>query len=192
MNKLCTRIPNYPQKAFIAFSLILNEDKPFMFYAYEPIYTTLTQFQADSQNLRKDINLNKLKLSDHAIFIPINFKELFELKPTYWDNPTNHYDISERFPLMFSLLKNSLLYQILVTPSGIHQETEFFKAAIPLFVNAKPNDIEKFMFLSDYPVEVTAKYAALYTSNSPIGINWITGTILPPEAIIQIPNSNSN
>lgn len=173
-SKYCTRIPVYPNRAFMVYFTLSDSDMKFHYPASQ-IFTTLAEVSNEAKLLMEIISMrNNLELNSVASILPITLDKLFPLKEQYWHNPNLHYDYFQRMDLFLRMLDMHEFYKLLVTP--LHDKNkEIFVSAAPFYITATEADIEKFMLLSDFPVDETAKFAAIYKIGAVQQLNWQTG-----------------
>lgn len=175
MLKYCYREPIFPVTAFMAFMTVTTEPELSSLYPFEYLYTDLAAFEKEAESFTDHFAAENLNVSEEALLVPLTFLKNVPLKPKYWKKSKNnrYYHTNQRMQLFNSMLKAPLLYSVLVTPSGfVEKKTEFFSVAIPIPQHSITPAVEQFMMQSDYPVESSAKSAALYSPGKPFGINW--------------------
>jgi hypothetical protein len=189
-----SRSPKYPENAYMTFLFSHGEAEELTVYPISTIYTNLNEVSAFAREFQE--NLEKGEEQQKSIFesaaiIPIHFVTLFELKPEYWQNPSVHFDASDRAKQFIHVLSHPTFFTLLVTPSRKNEKDEEFIATIPYPITATDRDIERFMTLTDFPVDQSAKYAAIYAFGSPMQYNWETGVMsMPQEKFSPIVQSN--
>jgi hypothetical protein len=117
-----------------------------------------------------------VEIDDTAILLPVHLDRLFPLEKRFWEKPSVHYDASIRVSLFTTMLKRSTLYSLLVTPT-MEKGRERFAAAVPFYGSGDTASLERFMLLSDFPVDTAASSAAVYSVGTPITVNWKTGDV---------------
>ena len=77
--------------------------------------------------------------------------------------------------------ENPKFYRVNVTPTGEMESDgrEKFGVTFPILTNKSEKDLELYMRESDYYVDPTAKYAALYEPIKIESYNWKTGMRMP-------------
>lgn len=175
--KYCSRIPLYPKSAFMVY-FRLSDDTSKFHYPVTQLFTSLTQMRDEAKVLSEIITQrNTLEVDPTAVILPVVLDELFPLKEEYWKSPHVHYDYYQRMDLFLRVLNLPSFFRILVTP--IHEKNrEIFVSACPFYAHTGNKLVEKFMLYSDFPVDETAKFAALYRTMKPKEIDWQTNKFL--------------
>jgi hypothetical protein len=169
-----TKDYTFPERAYIEY--LKGRDARGGEYMF-PMFFVLTEIQ----DVRTDAELimsqdSEVEIDETAILLPVHFVRFFPLEKRFWSKPTVHYDTSIRVSLFSHLLKRSTLYSLLVTPTS-EKGKEKFAAAVPFYGNGDDRSLERFMALSDFPVDTAARNAAVYSVSEPITVNWKTGDI---------------
>lgn len=175
--RYCYRDVSFPEEAFVGFVTIIKGEDILMFYPLDAIFANFEEYKKAAQQFTKQFSIPDLAVSDTGLLMPIVFTEKFPLKRDYWQEPTIEYTTQQRVKLFAGAANVHTLYKLLVTPSSTGKR-HALNAAAPFFTSATPAHIETFMYTSDFPVDETAKDAAIYTMDRPFGINWIAGEII--------------
>lgn len=165
----------YPKEAFVVVLFVTNKKgEAKAINTYEGILFSLKDVsRAISAASSFNDSVNTWKINDVCAVIPITLVSLYPLKPEYWENPTENYDVFIRGALFNDAVANLPLYKLLVTPIfSIDERKWFFNAAIPFKITAKDKEIENFMLHSDYQVDERADSAGIYLFGKPIRYNW--------------------
>jgi hypothetical protein len=173
--KYCTKSYPYPLKALITYFYML-EDRVNLFYPTTKIYTSITEINEEARFIHEMLpEDDSITLMETAIVIPLNLERLYPLRETFWQKPTIHYDHGHRLRLFMQALDNLSFYKLVVTPITSNNKT-IFVGAIPIFAHAPDRAIETFMLNSDFPVDESSKFAAIYEFGEPLNLNLKTGT----------------
>jgi hypothetical protein len=159
----------------MGFLTVTYETELSTLYPFEYLYTDLASFEKEAENFTEHFASENLRVTEEALIVPLSFQNNVPLKAQYWQKSKNnkYYHTDHRMHLFTTMLEAPLLYNVLVTPSGfLEKKVEHFAVAIPFPKPTTPESVEKFMLQSDYPVEASAKSAALYTAGMPFGVNW--------------------
>lgn len=176
-NNFCSLEPNFPLSAFVLMLFVTRGDEMTYLYPLSDLYTMLSDLPHTISNLVASLERETdLHIFDEVLLLPVNFNRLFLLRESYWQTPSEHFDMLHRVTSFLSVTKAPGLFQLLVTPSVVDESGKwFFSAALPLYHNTPTYLIEKFMQYSDHPVDTRAKSAALYTFSTVQQLNWQTG-----------------
>lgn len=175
--RYCYRSVSFPEEAYVGYVTILKNEQILMFYPLDQIFASFDEYQKAAKKFTKEFSIQDLAVSDTGLLMPIVFTEKFPLKREYWQEPTISYTTQQRVKLFAGAANVHMLYKLLVTPSSLVKRPAL-NAAATFYTSATPAHIETFMYTSDFPVDETAKHAALYTMDRPFGINWIAGEII--------------
>lgn len=169
----CSKNYPYPVKAFTTFFYVLN-DSSMLYYPTTRIYTSINDIAGEGDFVENTFpDRENMALSDTAIALPLDLERLYPLKKDFWAKPTLHYDHLHRLKLFMKMLEQSDFYRLVVTPIKNSGEISYV-GALPIMSNTPDSVIEQFMMTSDFPVEETAKFAAIYKVGKPMTINWRT------------------
>lgn len=175
----CSITPKYPIKAFMVYYQITDERNVNIYYPNTQIYTSIDQIKKDAELLQESIiSQNQLNLNPYGLAVPLNLQRLYRLEVRFWHKPVVHFEHFQRMDMFLKAMENITMYNLVVTPLRIGKN-KIFVSAIPLLASKKDRDLEQFMLYSDFPVDETAKYAAIYTCGSPFRLNLKNGDISP-------------
>lgn len=171
--EFCTIDPPFPMKGYCVSMLVIKSDGKKAMYPLEHIYPTLDEVANDIAHIKHHESQDSgiYNISEICFVIPITFSRRVPLRKEFWDNPDNNYLPDQRIRAFVHSMNKPDLFTLLVTPSKPENDWEFL-AAIPLPKSATDSTIEQFMLHSDWPVESTAKYAALYKFEKLQVYNW--------------------
>lgn len=133
---------------------------------------TIAEIVMDIRLIRNEYENKDFRIDDVLIIMPVLFHSYVPLKRIYWNDPWITFDPEMRADEFARILDYSDFYRILVTPSLTEKKEEVFAAATPFYKTAKDKDIENFMLTTDFPVDETAKFAALYEPQKPFELEW--------------------
>ena len=133
---------------------------------------SISEIVMDIRLIRNEYETDEFHIDDFLIILPVSFHSFIPLKRAYWENPSFSYDANSRSDAFSQILDYAALYRILVTPTLTENNEEVFSAAIPLLKDSSQKNIELFMNYSDFPVDETAKFAALYEPQSIFELEW--------------------
>jgi hypothetical protein len=172
--KYCTKEFSYPIKAFTAYFYMIEENTS-LFYPTTRIYTSISEIASEAKFIEEMLPPEQnMILSDSAVVVPLNLERLYPMKESFWQKPSIHYDHNHRLKLFMKAMDNLSFYKLVVTPIKSQNKTVFI-GAVPIFSHATDKIIETFMMYSDFPVDETSKYAAIYEFGKPISYNIRTG-----------------
>jgi len=175
--KYCYRIPKYPLRAFMAYFYLIDQSNNKLFYPNTQIFTKVSEIADEAYFLEENLNsTNNFTVSDKVIIMPIILDRLYPLEERFWQKPTIHYDYSDRISMFIKILDNYYMYKLIVTPMRSKNKTQFV-AAVPFFISTLDKNLEQFMLYSDFPVDESSKYAAIYELQKPLFLNWQTGEV---------------
>ena len=171
----------YPKTAYAVLFFIYEAQSAQMLFPLQNIYTSLDDIVTDIENCASEIAQFEDKAAgvhEHALLLPLTFEKHYPLKKMYWENPTESYTIDNRMrAFLHTMGQNTMMRKMLVTPNPFDkkQKPPTFAAALPYFERDE-HMIEYFMQKSDWPVEIQAKDAAIYTMGELVTFNWQTKT----------------
>jgi hypothetical protein len=170
----CSKSFAYPLKAYTAYFYILEENIS-LYYPTTKIYTSITEIINEAKLIEQILPSDQdLVIKESAIIVPLNLQRLYPLKEIFWQKPTIHYDHGHRLRLFMKALDYLSFYNLVVTPITSNSNT-FFVGALPILTHAPDKTIENFMLYSDFPVDETSKFAAIYEFGKPLTLNLDTG-----------------
>lgn len=170
-------------KAYLVYFTIFDPSGISLKYPIGPVFTSTREIAYQSQIFRSIIS-RTWEVDEQITIVPLFFKRLYPLRMEFWKKPTIHYDDLQRVHLFESALLNYGLYKLIVTPF-LYQKQTIFLSAIPMYTSATDYDIERFMTLSDFPLEESAKYAAIYTFGKPQTLDRREEDILPYDELLS-------
>src|SRR3989344_81317 len=166
-----THAPSYPLKGFMTFAWIKNSDYQAC-YPLDLVHATLPEIYAHVEEFEKELT-GDVVMDDSLVIVPIKLRSLYPLEPRFWQKPKIHYDSADRVKLFIESLEHYPWYQVVVIPV-VYEDSSYFSAVVASPISAGTSTIEKFMLLSDYPVDEQLSCAGIYTLEKPFGINWKT------------------
>lgn len=182
--QFCTLDPVYPSEAYIVVLAISKAETNELRFLF-PMPTIYSSIDEIAQSIEKTIDETsqnslheegELMVLDTAIVLPINLHEYYPLKKEFWNNPARHFDTQDRIKLFNKVISNPRLNMLLVTPSYFSDREKkwYLSATLPLRLSYEDKEIENFMLSSDYPVDIRAKNAAIYSFGRPLRLKWAT------------------
>lgn len=170
----CTKSFAFPLKAYTAYFYLL-EGNINLYYPTTKIYTSITEIITEAKFIEQMLPTDQdLVIKESAIVIPLNLDRLYPLKEVFWQKPTIHYDHGHRLRLFMKALDYLSFYKLVVTPITANNMT-IYVGALPILTHAPDKTIETFMLHSDFPVDETSKFAAIYEFGKPLNLNLNTG-----------------
>lgn len=111
--------------------------------------------------------------SKQVYVISLRLSRIWDLKTDYWDG--NHMEYGDMRQDLFRKMlvewdETNNPYQVLVTPNKNQKGKIVFLAPLPVSAVMADKDIEAFMQYSDWPVDINATTAALYSVARVTGI----------------------
>lgn len=177
MKRYCYRKPEFPDRAFAAILIYMN-DKGIQFgYPLSSFFTSFDDLRSVALDVIESNKSLSTNIAEETFILPAIFERTWQLKREYWANPNTEYTSMERMKKFIEAVKNYELYKLLVTPAYIKKNNTILCATLPFPVSAPDKTIDQFMLHSDYPVDSSASHAAIYTFEQPYGMNWKTGEI---------------
>jgi hypothetical protein len=186
----CSRVPVYPTTAFAGLITLTPTGGRAAVYPLSRLYTAQSDFIGDALNHQETIATPDVAIGDVGFIIPLTFDRLWELKEEYWTDPTVHFGHMDRAHLFTAAILTPDFFSMLVTPNGYTKGKDILSAAMPVPASRTDSVVEQFMRSSDFPVDEEAKYAAVYTIGSPVGINIKTGELVHPLPLVQTVRAN--
>ncbi len=124
---------------------------------------------------KKEVRMRDAKISflDDVLLQTVEFDRLVPLRRVYWQSPTVHVDGMQRMSVFTKMFRHFSFYQLLVTPNEFVGELETFSVGFPFLTTSVDTILDPFLRSSDLSVDPTAKHAALYVPQEPVGYNWI-------------------
>lgn len=170
----CTEDVPYPLKAYVVALFCTSESEL-------KIIWPLTTLQSDYKDIVKSVRTfqkqvtgkkNGIILPDICFVMPVLFTRKYPLRKEFWQKPSNPYETSQRLSSFVHAIDKPLLYSLLVTPMK-YRNSWRYAAALPIPNSTSDSVIEQFMKTSDWPVEESAKDAAIYSFSTVIIYNWV-------------------
>lgn len=168
MQKTVKKAPDllYPEKAYIAYILVLKGQNTRFFLPFNEIFTDLKQLETHTlEYLKKTKETNKF-IPPAPIVFPIKFVEKIPLQEKYWDEPTEELSKTERINNFLKPLENYHFQKLLVTPLKVLQKT-LPVAAYCFNLQAKTAEIDFFLSNNYLSMDEKAKFAAIYHFEAP-------------------------
>lgn len=170
--KYCYRTPKFPKASYLVFVLIKVGEEVVHLHPFYLLEKSLSEIAMDVRLIRDEYESEDFLIDDVVIVIPLTFHSFFPLKRSFWKRPSLPYTPDMRANEFAKILEYEDLFRILITPSLTEVNEEVFAAAMPFYKNTSEKDIERFMYMSDFPVDETAKFAALYEPQKPFDFKW--------------------
>jgi hypothetical protein len=183
--RYCYLTHDFPEKALIvAVFFTLNTEPNLLIIPLSTVskdihgvIESIKQF-VRSLKISKDKKAKQIQeVIDKAILIPITFVKLYPLKKEYWTKSKIDKDLKDRISAFLPALNYVHAYKLLVVPYRKIKKNWEFAAAYPFSIFDDDTEIEKFIYGSDQQIDITAKYAAIYSFGVPKRLNWKTGEV---------------
>lgn len=181
--RYCYRTPLFPKSAFVAYLSLTTQQTDVGLYPMPTLYTDINDARDDVMEYNGSMQFGNttLTLSQNGFLVPVHLKKRTPLKRKFWLSPSGLFTHEHRAAAFSSLLSQWPLYTVLVTPSRHGKTFEEHSAAAAFRKTVTDREIEQFMLASDFPVDESAKFAAIYDPDRPLVINWISGEVVPPR-----------
>lgn len=112
--------------------------------------------------------------SFEGYYLKADFNRLFPLKKEYWNNKRKiELNFMQDYKNDEKLIKYWKMSEILVSPDGQINGTDYFSFGIPLFKNTPSKDVELYIKNLNLVVDTQAKHAAFYSLGKPIKTSWL-------------------
>ncbi len=185
VKQYCFRDVTFPTEAYMGYVTILKGEEILLFYPLDSIFTSFEEYQVSVKQFAQQFSVDGLAVSDTGLLAPITFQKRFPLKEEYWQKPTTEYTTEQRVRLFGSAANLHQMYKVLITPS-ITAKKARLHAAIPFFISATDTDVAQFMYTADFPVDESAKDAAIYMLDKPVPLNWVTGEVIKQNKVTKV------
>ncbi len=190
--KYCFREPKFPVHGFMGMIPILDDDKElFTIFPTSLIYKEMNQFLNQINQTMLALQKRNITIAQICPLVSLTLMKTVPLKREYWQKPQIHLSETERCGLFHRVLLFPQLHTILATPGGQEKQCDLIQATIPLTKPTADSIIEQFMRLTDFPVDQTAKLAAVYNIENIMAINITNGEFTKvPELLATTSNHN--
>ena len=186
--EFCSVSPPYPMKGYVAILMVTTSDASRVMYPLYQIYTDLDEIIEDIGEYKIALTEGEgvSVVSEMCFLLPVTHTKLYELRAEFWQQPDTTYTTQQRISAFIQAMTKPEMFSLLVTPSKYKRSWRFM-AALPLYPHTPDAVIEQFMLHSDWPVEVTAKYASLYRFEPLQVYNWVEKSMMlkPPVALYE-------
>ena len=194
--RYCYLTPDFPKNALIVAVFFATKVMPELMVT--PLSTVSKDIKEAIKSIEEFAEIVKTskneeikqvqEIIDTAMLIPITFVKLYPLKKEYWTKCEINKDLKERIFAFLPVLNNFPAYKLLVVPFGHVDKKWEFDAAYPFSMFDDDEELEKFIYGSNQQVDITAKYAAIYSFGIAKRLNWKTGEVSVIEK--EIPQNN--
>lgn len=187
----CWRSPSFPSQGLVGIIPIVDDqDNIYAAYTASELYENTEEFLKQTYETGQALQKKKIQIADICVIMNISFAKLVQLKPEYWQNPSINYRDVDRAMIFAESIRYPGLYSVLVTPAGRKKRHDILHATIPLLRSNETEQLDKFMKLSDYPVDQTAKSAAIYNIDMIMGISLKNGQYTKTPLFNQVRINN--
>jgi hypothetical protein len=186
IKKYCSVDPKYPISGYVVMLMVTTSQNNTVMYPLYQIYTSLDEVVVDIEEYKKILTEGESvsQVSDICFLFPLTFDRRYSLTREFWMNPDIAYTPSHRISAFMQVISKPELFSLLVTPSKQNRRWRFM-AALPLFTNQDDASVRQFMLHSDWPVDESAKYAAVYRIEKMQVYNWVEKAIVVKSNVPQ-------
>lgn len=172
--QFCTKQVEYPKEGYAVILYLINSEKQNIVYPHSQVFPTKEHIKTELLAFRKDMqDSHGVTLFETCLLMPVFFEADFPLRPEFWEHPDTDYTHNDRRSTFLAASVNAGLHKLLVTPSKTKKEGWQHLAALAFPVSTPMQTLEQFMMTSNWPVEETAKNAAIYTFGEPRMYDWL-------------------
>lgn len=176
--RFCFRDPRFPEttKAGLMFLYDLKQGHTTALIPFPSLDPLKDNFVAWAKEMNEYFR-KKHKSVIGIVVLELKLNRLWKLKKEYWQNPS--VDTIFQYATSFiKVMKVPKLYQILAVANLDDGKHWHYRIAMPFYLTGADETIEKFLCCSKTPVEISAKYAALYTIEKAYGVDITTGEVV--------------
>lgn len=183
--KYCYRKPKFPANGFVEVLWVLKGSHR-LIYPLPQLFTNFSQMRDITAKLVSASDPDEMFVEDQVLIVPLKFERFFPLKAEYWGKSVVKYDWLERSKQFAKMIRESGAFNLLVTPAGRIGQTDVFATPLPFLATTSDSDLDVFMKLSDYPVDTSAKYCAIYSVGEHFGFNLKTFEVSKSRGLLSL------
>lgn len=167
----------YPQKAYIAYILVVRNQNSRFFLPFNEVFTEIDQIKPFTRLFIGQSSDADTFIPPAPIVFPIDLKEKVPLKAAFREEPTDELTRTDRINNFLKPLQNYRFQKLLVTPVKIKGNT-LITATYCFGIQAKLAEINFFMSNYFLSLDESAGHGAVYNFANPFRLDLETDEII--------------
>lgn len=152
----------FPLRGFVAVVWICGENDKKIVYPLPTLYVREDELIGDLDYLTRELRRGGTEMVDRVVILPVKLRDVHDMPQGKIRRRTVSFSAWDRFCEFFKLLECPDFYDLLVIPRRPSSGGEEFLVPIPFLSSSQRILAEKFVSLSDFPVDFRYKGYAVY------------------------------